>query len=199
MSQVPPNPYQAQLPQPQAMPPVQNKPTSITVFGILNIVLGLLGICGLVAAGAAFLIPQPPGSELPATKLMQSEGYRMFMFITIPLGFLATVALIAGGIGMLQDKGWGRTLSLGYAIYTLISGFVGIIVNVFFVMLPTMQIFDELPAGPEKAGAIGGMVGGTFGGCIGLVFPALLLYFMTRPHVKAYFDAQSTAAGSTAM
>lgn len=199
MSQLPPNPYQAHQPTPGPLPPVRMKPASITVFGILNIVFGLLGLCGVVGAVAAFFLPIAPGTELPAAKLMQNEAYRIFMFITIPLGFIATVALVAGGIGMLQDKGWGRTLSVWYAIYTLVSGFIGILVNLFLVMLPTLQMLDGLPAGPEKAGAIGGMVGGTFGGCIGLIFPALLLYFMTRPHVKAYFDSQSTAAGSMAM
>ncbi len=187
MSQMPPNPYQAQPPVPGPLPPGQTRPVSVTVFGILNIVFGVLGICGLAAAFGAFFIPPPPGNELPAGNLMQDDTYRIFMYITIPLGFVATVALLAGGIGLLQNKAWGRTLSIGYAIYSLISGFIGLIVNVFLILLPTMQILPQLDPGPEKMGAIVGMIGGTFGGCVGLIFPALLLFFMTRPHVKAFF------------
>ncbi|QEG41193.1 hypothetical protein [Roseimaritima ulvae] len=196
MSQMPPNPYQSQPLPPGALPPAEVKPTSITVFGILNIILGLLGLCGLAAAFAAFFIPTPPGNELPATQLMQNDAYRIFMYITIPLGFIATVALIAGGIGLLQGKGWGRTLSIGYAVYSIISGFLGLIVNVFLIMLPTLRMLPELDPGPEKAGAIGGMVGGTFGGCIGMIFPILLLYFMMRPNVKAYFQESKRGQAS---
>ena len=48
------NPYQNSMPQsnwgyPPAAPPT--KPTSMTVFGILNIIFGTLGICGTIFAG----------------------------------------------------------------------------------------------------------------------------------------------------
>jgi hypothetical protein len=35
--------------------------------------------------------------------------------------------------------------------------------------------------------AIGGAVGGVMGGCFGMIYPILLLIFMTRPKVVAAF------------
>lgn len=42
--------------------------------------------------------------------------------------------------------------------------------------------------GPEAAAAIGGAIGGTVGGCFGLIYPILLLIFMTRPKLVAAFN-----------
>ena len=37
---------------------------------------------------------------------------------------------------------------------------------------------------------MGAAIGGVMGGCFGLVYPILLLVFMTRPQVVAAFKAQ---------
>ena len=42
--------------------------------------------------------------------------------------------------------------------------------------------------GPEEVGAVAGIIGGTCGGFIGLIYPVLAIYFMTRPNVKEYLQ-----------
>ena len=187
------NPYQNSMPQsnwgsPPAAPPT--KPTSMTVFGILNIIFGTLGICGTIFAGFALFAQQMVQQNNPAIEMMQaSPAMYAFQLVTTALGFVATIVLIIAGIGLLQTKGYGRTLSIGYSIYAMIAGIVGTIFTMIFVVMPMINRIQDVPDGPDKAGvvggAIGGAVGGVIGGCIGLIYPALLLFFMTRPNVVA--------------
>ncbi len=85
-------------------------------------------------------------------------------------------------------KTWGRPLSIGYGIYAILSGIVGSIFNYYIVVRPMM---NEIGAqGQNEAVAIGGAIGGIFGGCISLIYPVLLLFFMFTPRVKAAFSGQ---------
>ena len=58
-------------------------------------------------------------------------------------------------------------------------GMVGMVVNYFLLMRPLLEQAQQMH-GPAAAAAIGGAVGGTIGGCFGLIYPILLLVFMTR-------------------
>lgn len=165
-------------------------PTSVTVFGILNIVFGVIGICG--TGFSFFSLFQPrlaPGSgSNPMLDLLNnSPGYRMFLMISLSLGVIATVVLIIAGIGLLTGKPMGQSLSVIYGWYGVFSVFVGLIANIVWVFGPLMQQIQQAPAGPAKAGAIGGLVGGSVGLIIGLIYPVLLLVFMKRPATVEYF------------
>ena len=180
------NPYSAgEAPEP-ARP--KEKPTSVTVFGILNLVFGALGICGMIGALVS-LFGQPGGQPNPVTEIMEnSPGYRMFMMVSMGLGAIFTIVLIIAGIGLLSGNRSGRSLSIVYAVYGIISCIVGLIANFVWVFGPLMERLDQLPAGPERAGAMGGIVGGTVGGCFGLIYPVLLLIFMKTKKVTEYFQ-----------
>lgn len=184
------NPYQSPLP----YSPGTNfthtniRPTSGTVFGILNIVFGSLGICGMIFTVGMLLVPQNPNVPNPVIEIMnENPGYRVFQNVGIGLGFIATTVLIVAGIGLLKLKPFGRKLSIGYGIYVIISALVGFVVNWIFLLGPLMEKMNTLPPGPAQAGAIGGLIGGVAGPCIGLVYPVLLLIFMFRKNViEAY-------------
>src|SRR5262249_33434604 len=116
----------------------------------------------------------------------ENPGYALWMKISILLGAIVAVALLAAGIGLLKLKPWARTLSIGYAIYTIIYGIIGMVVNYFFLMKPLME---QAPSqqGPKAVAAFGGSVGGAFGGCIGMIYPIVLFILMTRPNVVGAF------------
>lgn len=161
------------------------RPTSITVFGILNIVFAVLGVFGVLATVALFA--SAATGHNPVIRLMrENPGYAAFLKVTIPLGLIAAVVLLAAGIGLLLLKPWARVTSIGYAIYTIAMGIIGMAVNVVFVVRPLLAEAAQAQ-GPEAAGAIGGAIGGSIGGCLGLIYPILLLVFMTRPKVAAAF------------
>jgi hypothetical protein len=166
------------------------RPASVTAFGILNIVFAALGVFGIIATVA--LISMTQASNNPVVRIMQENpAYATWIKLSIPLGILSCMALLTAGIGLLALKPWARKLSIGYAIYAIVFGILGLGLNFVFVMRPLLEEASR-KQGPEAAGAIGGAIGGTLGGCFGLVYPILLLIFMMRPNVKAAF--QSTAS-----
>lgn len=161
------------------------RPASVTVFGILNIVFAAFGVFGVIASVALFYLPAD--SNNPVIKLIhESPAYAAWLKICIPLGMLTCLVLLTAGIGLLLLKPWARVLSMAYAIYAILFGILGMVVNFVFLVQPMLEQARQQP-GPEAAGAIGGAVGGTIGGCFGLIYPVLLLIFMTRPKVVAAF------------
>lgn len=161
------------------------RPTSVTVFGILNMVFAAFGFIGTLASLALFLMPG--NSSNPVLKIMEdSPAYAAWIKLSIPLGLLTCGALLAAGIGLMFLKPWARKLSIGYAIYALVFGLIGMVVNFLFLVRPMLEQARE-QQGAEAAGAIGGAIGGSIGSCFGLIYPILLLVFMFRPNVVAAF------------
>lgn len=165
------------------------RPVSVTVLGILNIGFALFGVFGIFATLALF--SAEGATNNPVMKIIRDNpAYAGWLKISIPFGILACVALLACGIGLLMMQRWARILAIGYSIYAVVFGLIGVVINFLLLFLPLMQEASRQP-GPEAAGAIGGAIGGTFGGCFGLIYPVVLLIFMTRPRIKAAFTRPS--------
>jgi hypothetical protein len=163
-----------------------NRPTSVTVFGILNIVFAVFGVLATLGSVALFL-PQMTNGSNPVIKLIHENAtYATWLKLSIGLGLLVSVALLAAGIGLLQLKPWARIFSIGYAVYSLVMIPASMLVNFFLLTRPLLAQAHQ-QHGPEAAGAIGAAIGGLFGSCFGLIYPVLLLIFMLRANVKAAF------------
>ena len=167
------------------------KPKSMTVFGILNIIFGALGLCGTAATIPMFLVDASTAAaeENPMLQIMHdSPAYHGFMLVSVVLGLVACIALILAGIGLLQGKAWGRSISIIYAWYAIVAAVVGIIFNWFYLIQPLIeQAQQQSGSSPEEIGAmVGGAVGGLAGGCFGALYPIILLIFMHRPAIKQY-------------
>lgn len=161
------------------------RPTSVTVFGVLNIIFAVLGI--VTIAGSAAMLFASSKTDNPALKMMlANSAYMTWMRISIPLGLIVSALVLAAGIGLLLLKPWARWISLGYGVYAILASIVGTVFTYLLVVGPMMEQAQRMH-GPEAAAAVGGAVGGMIGGCLGLIYPVLLLYFMTRPHVIAAF------------
>ncbi len=168
---------------------MQNRPASINVFGILNIVFALWGAVGLLAS--AVLLFASPDFNNPVIKIMhENPVYATWVKISFLLGVPSCAVLAASGIGLLLLKPWARVLSIIYAVYAIVLGILGTVVNAIFLLLPMLHQAQE-QSGPAAAGAIGGAIGGTLGGCLGVIYPVLLLIFMTRPKIAAAFSASA--------
>lgn len=187
----PNNPYQA----PQASTQAQVamvKPVSMTVFGVINLVWGAMGMCGIVASSVQiFVVGSNEFMKNPVIDLInESPIYGGFMMINMVLGSLFTIGLVVGGIGLLNGRPYGRTCTIVYAIYAIIAAILGTVFNAIYLLLPMIQNADTMPAGPEKAGLIGGAIGGTVGSLCGIIFPIVLLIFMMRAPIVNYMRAQ---------
>ena len=175
------------------------RPTSVTVFGILNIVFAVFGICGVLAIVTMFTmmgmdLNNPAFQNNPTMQAIQdSPAYAAWLKISVVLGLVAAAVLLAAGIGLLKLKPWARMLSIIYGIFEIVWIIIGTVVNFIFLVQPMLEK-AHAAQGPEAAGAIGGAIGGMFGGCIGIIYPVLLLIFMTRPKVVAAFRPQSPEA-----
>ena len=161
------------------------RPVSLIVFGVLNLVFALLGVMGF-AFSALLLFGGMQAALDPVTRdLFANPAYLAFLKISMLIGLVALLALGAAGIGLLLTKPWGRTLSIGYGVYAILMSLVGMVVNYLFVWQPQLERIQRMAAGPEQAAMYGGMIGGACGGCVGLIYPVLLLVFMFRPNVIA--------------
>jgi hypothetical protein len=162
------------------------RPASLTVFGILNILFAALGLIGLI--GTIVMFAMMDASRNPVVKMMQnSPAYAAWVKLSLALGLAATVVLLTTGIGLLRMKRWAHKLAIGYAIYAIAFSIFGAAVNFVFFMRPMLEEASR-KQGPEAAAAMAGAVGGTAGECLGIIYPILLLIFMTRPKVAAAFQ-----------
>jgi len=143
------------------------RPAAVTVFGILNIVFGGLGLlCMPMGLVAIFAMPN----------VMNSAGsVKAWMLVSSAVGFVCTILLITAGIGLLYLKARARTGSLVYGWFTIIWGIIGMAVN-----------FGLIASGGYgfSYSALPGAIGGILGGLIGLIYPILLIIFMRRPDVR---------------
>jgi hypothetical protein len=164
------------------------RPTSVTVFGILNIVFAVLGVIGIFASIAMLKFVGKSQANNPVVKALHDNVvYAAWFKIMIPLGLIASMVLLAAGIGLLLLKNWARVTSIVYAIYTIIICLIGLAMNGVFLLLPLLNQSSH-GSTVEAAGQIGAAIGATIGSVFSLVYPILLLIFMTRPKVIAGFQ-----------
>ena len=172
------------------------RPAALTVFGILNLVFAGLGLVGSLFSMVMFRTMQDPNVPNPVFEvMMENPAYATFSNVALVLGLVASIVLGVAGIGLLQVKPWGRHLSIGYGVYCIVMAVVGMVANYVFLFGPVMERLAELPPGPEKAGVTVGLVGGVCGGCVGLIYPIILLIFMYRANVIAAMKAQRPEDG----
>jgi hypothetical protein len=158
------------------------------VFGILNIVWGLMGLCsavfgvvGIVLLTTTNIDAAMEGHVDPTINLLRDGGfYAIFTYVMTGCGFAASIIVVAAGIGLIQFKNFGRSLSNVWGIYAIISICLSLGINLAYVWGPILSNLEAAPEGPQRFGMIGGAIGGLVGSFLGFVYPALLLYFVNR-------------------
>lgn len=173
-----------QTPMPPTFDPSDRKPTSVTVFGVLNIAFGALGC--ITAPLGLFQFFADPDSNPVYAHVQSMSWYMIYSVVSSGIGVVLSISLLAAGIALLMNMAWGRLLSIGVAGFNIVLLLIAIPITVM-VMLPMAGSDD--PA--LQAGAYGGIVGGSCGMCIGMIYPILLIIFMMRPAVKDWFAKQA--------
>jgi hypothetical protein len=170
------------------------RPTSITVFGILNIVFAAFGFFAVLASVMLFAVTGT-NSNNPVIQLIQDNpAYAAYLKFSIGLGLVVCAALLVAGIGLLKMKPWARMLSIIYGVFGIISVIINSIANYYFLVQPMLEKAHN-EQGPEAAGVMGGAIGSMFGGCFGIIYPVLLLVFMNLPKVAAAFNPPASVEG----
>jgi hypothetical protein len=153
---------------PAALFVTPRRPASVTVFGILNIIFGSLGlICLPFSLLITFGVPQ----------MWDPSDIAVIWIIVIhAVGLITTIFLLTLGIELLRLRAWARKWTLVYGWFSIVWAVIGTIVNLLLITSGEFGYAEEI-----LPGAIGSTCGGLIGG---LIYPVLLIIFMQRPSVK---------------
>ncbi|MFP6905148.1 MAG: hypothetical protein VCG02_08020 [Verrucomicrobiota bacterium] len=169
-------------PAPDAQPPLpQAKPLAPKVFGIIHLVLGVMGLLGSLFSIAMLKV------SLGRLALADLDGPGLaWIKISAFIGPLPGILLIVAGIGLLSYKRYGRTLSIAYGFLGLLLGVTDLIMT-FTVIMPGMMGVPGI-GGVDPGQAQAEMMVKIMGLIVGLmrmIYPLVLVIFFLRPKSKA--------------
>jgi hypothetical protein len=186
----------------------QQRPAAATVLGILHLVFGILGLFAAIFAGlfqaagpnlfgAAPGGPNNPGLAL-ARALEEIPGQKAVAVAGLGMEIVLDVLLIAGGIGLLQMRLWGRTLSVLYAVLSILN-------HVFafawgLLKYPEMmQAVDSVVGLNPKLAPLASItrlsaLAGIVLGLVGMSYPIIVLCFMRSAQLSAAFRGDAPPA-----
>jgi len=148
-------------------PIVTKKPAAIKVFGILNIIFGSFG---LISSPFAFI-----GMKTGQTMFNFGPTYTTWLMVSGVIGIIGGAISLVSGIGLCRIKEWARILAVGYSYFNILFCIIGIFISVYVFM----------PSLPGNSPAVsGGMVGAIGGGIVGLIYPILIVVFLSKQNVK---------------
>ena len=141
----------------------RHRPFGVTIIGILGIIVGLIFLLG----GLGLFIAIPIIGSNPEKYSIDSSSM-VFQVLTSSFGYAIAggmvalgIANIATGIGLLKGKQWAWKIAVALAVISLATDAITVIVQ----------------ANPSSLG----------GSVIGGIIDGVILYYLFRPHVKAYF------------
>jgi hypothetical protein len=175
------------------------------VIAVIQIIFGALGVCGGIAALGlkpaleSMMKNQPRGAGAPSPFELEDEiekrlpGYKAVQMTQVGIGLPLAVVAIVGAAMMLKGNATGHKMTVFYGVVSLLLGVFGLVYSLGFVMPAINEYFDAQAAkgGAAATAATGGKFGAMIGSCVGLLFslvyPGLVVFFMTRPRVRDYF------------
>ncbi len=199
-----PSPEPTERPQPPApsetaTPPEQvDRPIAILVFAILNIIWGVLGLgmTLLTVAGLFTFAATDPPVDPYHIAMEESAAYTAIVYGLAIVHMVFSVVILAAGVGLWLNKSWGRTLSLIWVAYYLVSILVNSGANWIWVMQDLVATTDTSTA--EGQGRYYGYFIGFFGcSCALFVYPILLGIWMNMPNVVAWLNRPEHAEPAT--
>jgi hypothetical protein len=193
----------------------KKRPASVLVIAIFQLVFGSLGLCGSVLVlsgvqeklaalsqsnvnqGTQTGLKQPPNQqELEDAITKHAPSYPMVKKVEGGAGAILSLVMIVSGIGLLQMQTWGRFLTIGYAVVSLLYRLVDGIYVIAFVAPAMSAVAQEYAKGggqqeqiiatTMQIGAYSGLVGVLLTG----LYPLFVLIIMLLPSVGAAFRGQ---------
>jgi hypothetical protein len=180
------------------------RPGSVTTIAILQIIFGALGLCcGIAGLSGLGGQSDPKAAEAQAkTEEIINKRLPGAIAATKALTYVAPVIallMLLSGIGLLQVQPWGRSCALLSAALGLLYLLTEVVILLFGVM-PVLDDILEAARGLGLAQDAINLIRLILLVRVGisvvlLIYPLLVLYLMTRPHVKAAFAGQASDTG----
>ena len=177
-------------PFPPSPPPLpsQQRPAALTIFGILNLIFGVLGLVSTVMSYKLYFAPLEGQTGMMADLLRSDPFFASCMRANIVPATLFVIAQIISGIGLLKAREGARRIAVFCGIYGLLSGLViGYLSYVHiipFTIEYSLKTIKE-PAVAEMARSMS-KVGGMIGLIGGLIYPVLTLVFLAKKSVREF-------------
>ncbi len=166
------------------------RPQAVTVIAIIAICWGSLAL--LCSLGGLVITALTSNINNPNDPFRGHPGVRTVSTAITVLALVLAITQLAGGIGSLKLAPWARQALIFYAIGIIIVSVVNFAVQVMYLM-PVVQ-----RAPPPNVNAQAYRVGFAFGfwgvlvfGLVLLIWPILILYFMSKPDIKAAYEGSS--------
>jgi Predicted membrane protein (DUF2127) len=170
----------------------KSRPTGVTIIAILVIIRGAVVLVGGILAilAGAFISSLPPSTfedALSNGNLTVTDNNNGNMTISgippsfVPPAFIGSIATAIGGVliaiavasfiigyGLLKGKRWAWTAA--------------VVVTIISIIIDVLSIVSVVNA---------------VGGIISIIINGVILYYLYRPHVKAYFGKGVSPSTST--
>ena len=150
----------------------QHRPTGVTIIAILTVIGGiLLLLSGVASVTIGTLISVNPGDTASTSRAAAQ-------FLGILAAGVGGVLLVIGigylvmFYGLLKGKGWAWTI-------TIILLIIGIAIQIVSTSVGSVFTASLHNSSNVSSGIIGAI--------IGIAINVVILYYLYRPHVKAYF------------
>jgi hypothetical protein len=174
------------------------RPQAVLVIAIFHFIFGGLGIlCDTCAlAGQAAKVGQTPQqaemqAEMEAIMVEKVPFYKAYIGASLVLNVVWDVLMIGGGIGLLNLRPYGRTLSISYGAGRLLWGLFVIVFSLIWVTPASEEAMKHMKFPPEAEAMKGILTALTNFGLIiqlvVLIYPAIVLIVMYLPAVRAAF------------
>jgi hypothetical protein len=152
----------------------QHRPIGVTIIAILTIISGILLLLSGVALAAlgAFISVNPVDTTTTSSSNIGAQ------FISIISAAVGGVLLVIGigylvmSYGLVKGKGWAWTI-------TIILIIIGIVIQIVSTSVGSVFTASLHNASNATSGIVGSI--------IGIAINIVILYYLYRPHVRAYF------------
>lgn len=147
------------------------RPIGVTIIAILIIIGGivlLIGGISLIGLGAIFSLSSTEIDQAGpnSTGIAEIAALGMIPIVMGIIMLILGIAYLVVSYGLLKGKGWAWTI-------TIIVTIIGLI----------MQIISAIVIGSFTSSIITGLTSHI----IGIIISGIIIYYMFRPHVKAFF------------
>ncbi len=164
---------------------MNERPTSVTVFAIINLILSVIGLLGFIhwLTMQLGLLPVPEAQDAVTRAMQHHTGFQLFTNVMQGVGIITTILMIAASIAMFSLKNWSRRTTLGLGVYSILIIALGYLLTVVLIVRPLLPDLT----GVDLMVARFMMIGGGVMTILFMGYYLLMIFMLTRPKVVQAF------------